>query len=131
MLVVWIDIDYLSLCSQFDTYGESFTMHDVIGCYIDVSQGKIKFSKNGKDLGHAFDIPGHLRQQPFYATCVVKNAELLFNFGDTPFKQPPAEGFKALSSATESQSVPSPKSGTAGSSRQVRSNISIWVLASG
>nr|AFN70718.1 ATP-dependent RNA helicase DDX1 [Botryllus schlosseri] len=103
---------------QFDTYGEPFTMHDVIGCYIDVGQGTIMFSKNGTDLGHAFDIPGHLRQHPFYATCVVKNAELLFNFGDSPFKYPPTAGYVGLSKAAQTQSIPSRKSGSAGASRQ-------------
>ncbi|RMC17229.1 hypothetical protein DUI87_05807 [Hirundo rustica rustica] len=32
---------------QFDSYGEEFTMHDTIGCYLDTEKGQIKFSKNG------------------------------------------------------------------------------------
>jgi len=26
---------------QFDTYGEPFTMHDVIGCYLDLDNGEM------------------------------------------------------------------------------------------
>ncbi|XP_077967658.1 ATP-dependent RNA helicase DDX1-like [Styela clava] len=105
---------------QFDAYGESFTMHDVIGCYIDMDNGLISFSKNGNHLGHAFDIPGHLRKQTFYATCVVKNAELEFNFGDTSFKNKPEEGYIALTSASEENSMPSPRSGGAKSGQTKR-----------
>ncbi|OBS69054.1 hypothetical protein A6R68_02405 [Neotoma lepida] len=32
---------------QFDNYGEEFTMHDTIGCYLDIDKGHVKFSKNG------------------------------------------------------------------------------------
>lgn len=30
-----------SNCRQFDTYGEPFTMHDVIGCYLDMDEGNL------------------------------------------------------------------------------------------
>ena len=61
--------------------------------------GKIKFSKNGENLGHAFDIPAHLRSQPMFAACVLKNAEIQFNFGDTPFKHQPDKGYVGLAKA--------------------------------
>uniref|UniRef100_H2YIC2 ATP-dependent RNA helicase n=1 Tax=Ciona savignyi TaxID=51511 RepID=H2YIC2_CIOSA len=93
---------------QFDSYGEQFTMHDVIGCYIDMDGGKIKYSKNGVDLGHAFDIPGYQRNKPMFAACVLKNSEIEFNFGGTPFKYPPSD-YVGLSGADESSSVPSSK----------------------
>lgn len=100
-----------SNCRQFDTYGEPFTMHDVIGCYLDMDEGHIRFSKNGQDLGHAFDIPAHLRKQPFFAAVVLKNAEIQMNFGGTPFKHPPKDGYIPLCDAPESCSAASTKSG--------------------
>eukprot|EP00061_Rhincodon_typus_P011437 g36443.t1 len=97
-----------SHCKQFDSYGEEFTMHDTIGCYIDLDKGDVKFSKNGKDLGRAFDIPAHLKNQAFFAACVLKNAELKFNFGEEEFKFPPKDGFTALDKAIDGHVVKSP-----------------------
>ncbi|KAK7113868.1 hypothetical protein V1264_000029 [Littorina saxatilis] len=85
---------------QFDSYGEPFGMNDTIGCHLDLDNGEIRWSKNGVDLGKAYDLPPHQRSEPFYAAVVLKNAEMLFNFGDTPFKFPPQNGFVGLSSAT-------------------------------
>lgn len=77
-------------------------MHDTIGCYLDLEKGHISFSKNGavllaiifitqhvhnfdngeyhclgflllgNDLGLAFEIPQNLRNQAFFASCVLK-----------------------------------------------------------
>ncbi|CAK8692162.1 unnamed protein product [Clavelina lepadiformis] len=90
---------------QFDTYGEPFTMHDIIGCFLDMDAGTIRFSKNGKDLGHAFDIPAYIRKEPMFAACVLKNAEIQFNYGSTPFKHDPSDGYIGLCEAPESCSV--------------------------
>ncbi|KAG8445665.1 hypothetical protein GDO86_010444 [Hymenochirus boettgeri] len=98
---------------QFDNYGEEFTMHDTIGCYLDIDNGSVKFSKNGKDLGLAFQIPSHLKNQSFFASCVLKNAELKFNFGDEDFKYPPKDGFVALSKAPDGHVVKSQQTGSA------------------
>ncbi|XP_073481453.1 ATP-dependent RNA helicase DDX1 [Aquarana catesbeiana] len=98
---------------QFDNYGEEFTMHDTIGCYVDIDGGRVKFSKNGKDLGNAFDIPSHLKNQALFAACVLKNAELKFNFGDEDFKFPPKDGFVALSKAPDGHVVKSQNAGSA------------------
>ncbi|KAI7799718.1 ATP-dependent RNA helicase DDX1 [Triplophysa rosa] len=98
---------------QFDSYGEEFTMHDVIGCYIDMDKGHLSFSKNGNDLGLAFEIPPQLKTQPFFASCVLKNAELKFNFGDEPFKNQPKDGFIALSQASDGHVVKSAQTGSA------------------
>ena len=46
-------------------------------------------SKNGKKLGHAFTVPEALRRAGLYPSCCVKNAELQFNFGASPFRFPP------------------------------------------
>ncbi|KAG8124289.1 hypothetical protein E2320_020013 [Naja naja] len=87
---------------QFDSYGEEFTMHDTIGCYIDADKGQISFSKTvRKDLGLAFEIPQHLKNQALFPACVLKNAELKFNFGEEDFKFPPKDGFAAIDKAPE------------------------------
>uniref|UniRef100_A0A5F5PUY6 ATP-dependent RNA helicase n=4 Tax=Equus TaxID=9789 RepID=A0A5F5PUY6_HORSE len=98
---------------QFDNYGEEFTMHDTIGCYLDIDKGHIKFSKNGKDLGLAFEIPQHMKNQALFPACVLKNAELKFNFGEEEFKFPPKDGFVALSKALDSYVVKSQHTGNA------------------
>ncbi|KAE8605134.1 hypothetical protein XENTR_v10014981 [Xenopus tropicalis] len=98
---------------QFDNYGEEFTMHDTIGCYIDIDNGTVKYSKNGKDLGLAFQIPAHLKNQAVFASCVLKNAELKFNFGEEDFKFPPKDGFVALSKAPDGHVVKSQNTGSA------------------
>ncbi|XP_067098227.1 ATP-dependent RNA helicase DDX1 [Osmerus mordax] len=98
---------------QFDSYGDEFTMHDTIGCYLDLDNGHLSFSKNGTDLGLAFEIPPHLSNQPFFASCVLKNAELKFNFGGEEFKNAPKAGFGALDKADERQVVKSTQSGSA------------------
>jgi ATP-dependent RNA helicase DDX1 len=47
-------------------------MHDVIGCYLDLGSGEIKFSKNGDDLGKAFTIPQQLKSAAFFPAVVLK-----------------------------------------------------------
>lgn len=79
-----------SHANQFDVYGEPYTVGDVLGCFIDLEAKRISYTKNGVDLGVAFKMPGHLRDQAFYAAATVKNAELRFNFGSSPFAFPPA-----------------------------------------
>ncbi|RZF40737.1 hypothetical protein LSTR_LSTR014356 [Laodelphax striatellus] len=86
---------------QFDSYGEPFGMHDVIGCYLDLDNMQIKFTKNEKDLGNAFNIPKQLHAATFFPAVVLKNAEMSFNFGAEPFKFKPAGGYTALTSASK------------------------------
>lgn len=31
-------------------------MYDIIGCYLDIDKGYVKFFKNGKDFGLVFEI---------------------------------------------------------------------------
>ncbi|CAN8025900.1 unnamed protein product [Ixodes persulcatus] len=101
-----------SFGKQFDSYGEPFGMHDVIGCYLDLDAGTIKFSKNGVDLGEAFQIPQNLKRSSFFPAVVLKNAEMEFNLGGTPFKHPPADGFVAVSEAPKECIVESTVTGT-------------------
>ncbi|XP_051501529.1 ATP-dependent RNA helicase DDX1 [Myxocyprinus asiaticus] len=98
---------------QFDSYGEEFTMHDTIGCYLDLDKGHMSFSKNGNDLGLAFEILQQIKNQPFFASCVLKNAELKFNFGDEPFKNQPKDGYVALNQAPDGHVVKSTQTGSA------------------
>eukprot|EP00731_Ephydatia_muelleri_P007667 Em0004g5a len=86
-----------STASQFDDYGETFGRDDTIGCYLDLDGFSVAFSKNGKQLGKAFDIPPFLHGESFYAAVVLKNAEMHFNFGSSAFKYPPTGDFVALS----------------------------------
>ncbi|GFS11545.1 ATP-dependent RNA helicase DDX1 [Elysia marginata] len=83
---------------QFDSYGEAFGMNDVIGCFLNLDQSEIRWSKNGIDR-KAYDIPGHLRNEPFYSAVVLKNAEMKFNFGNQEFKYPPKDGYTAVCKA--------------------------------
>ncbi|XP_076629609.1 ATP-dependent RNA helicase Ddx1 [Colletes latitarsis] len=84
---------------QFDNYGEAFGMHNVIGCYLDLSKGEISFSKDGVHLGTAFTLNAQQKSQTFYPAVVLKNAEMSFNFGAQPFKYPPPSDYKGLASA--------------------------------
>ncbi|XP_055693754.1 ATP-dependent RNA helicase Ddx1 [Lutzomyia longipalpis] len=86
---------------QFDDYGEAFGINDVIGCLLDLQGNEVKFMKNGKDLGVAFRVPDNLRTETFYPAVVLKNAEMLFNFGEEAFKHPPPQGFVGLAAVDQ------------------------------
>lgn len=79
---------------QFDSYGEPFGQGDIIGCLIDRQRNEIKYFKNGRDLGIAFQIPNSMNKEPLYAICCLKNAEVAVNY-DGPFKYPPTGKFTA------------------------------------
>ncbi|ESO95555.1 hypothetical protein LOTGIDRAFT_227238 [Lottia gigantea] len=92
---------------QFDSYGEAYGMNDTIGCYLDLEKGEIRWSKNGIDLGKAYDLPKHTLNEKFFAAVVLKNAEMEFNFGDQPFKFPPKAGYIGLSQASKDHIIES------------------------
>ena len=75
---------------------------------------EIWYSKNGEDLGQAFSIKGDLRNKVFYPAVVLKNAEMLFNFGETPFKYTPIEGYQAFSKASGTKLAENPKGSSGG-----------------
>ncbi|ESO02060.1 hypothetical protein HELRODRAFT_106435 [Helobdella robusta] len=100
-----------SFGKQFDSYGESFGLSDVIGCYLDLDNFTIKWSKNGVDFGKAYDIPPNLRHSVFYAAVCLKNAEMKFNFGGSRFSHLPKEGFVSLMDAPRDCVVNSTASG--------------------
>nr|XP_037271589.1 LOW QUALITY PROTEIN: ATP-dependent RNA helicase DDX1-like [Rhipicephalus microplus] len=101
-----------SFGKQFDSYGEPFGMHDVIGCYLDLDNGSIKFSKNGTVFEEAFQIPQNVKRCPMFPAVVLKNAEMEFNFGATPFKHPPIDGYVAVSAAPKECVAESTVTGT-------------------
>lgn len=70
---------------NFDDYGESFTLGDVIGCYLNLDKGSIHFSKNGIEFPTAFPIRQALINSIFYPAFVLKNSKLKLNFGDSDF----------------------------------------------
>lgn len=61
----------------------------------------IAFSKNGEDLGPAFQIPGKLQGNALYPAICLKNAELIVNFGEEGFKYGPPKGFVGLAKAPQ------------------------------
>lgn len=69
-----------------EAFGESFDRSDVIGCYIDFGDDsednliRISFTKNGQDLGQAFEFPKNSSSE-FYPHILVKNAKFECNFG--------------------------------------------------
>ncbi|CAG9559092.1 unnamed protein product [Danaus chrysippus] len=78
-----------SNCKQFDDYGEAYGKNDVIGCLLNLNNGDIRFYKNGQDLGVAFKLDQSRKSDCYFPAVVLKNAEISFNFGTTPFKFPP------------------------------------------
>ncbi|KAL3160771.1 hypothetical protein ABBQ38_009184 [Trebouxia sp. C0009 RCD-2024] len=86
---------------QFDSYGAPYGQNDIIGCMLDCDSGSIAFSKNGEDLGPAFQIPGKLQGSTLYPAICLKNAELVVNFGEDGFKYGPPKGFVGLAKAPQ------------------------------
>ncbi|GAB4816240.1 hypothetical protein N2152v2_003286 [Parachlorella kessleri] len=84
---------------QFDDYGAAYGLNDTIGCLLDCEGGTISYTKNGRDLGVAFQIPKHLQGQALYPAICLKNAELAVNFGAAPFKFGPPPGYLGLAAA--------------------------------
>lgn len=89
---------------QFDDYGEAFGKNDVLTCLLDLERNEISYLKNDLNLGLAFRIPDQLRNETFYPAVVLKNAEILFNFGATPFKYNAPAGYVACANV-ESKNV--------------------------
>ena len=60
----------------------------------------IAFTKNGQDLGPAFQIPGPLQGKALYPAICLKNAELVVNFGEQPFQHGPPQGYVGIAKAS-------------------------------
>ncbi len=80
---------------DFKDYGAAFGEGDVIGCCITLasSGGSIQYTKNGADLGCAYQLPASSALFYFPAVC-LKKCGVDINFGDRPWKFPPLAGFK-------------------------------------
>jgi len=90
---------------NFEKYGEGkFENSDSIGCFIDFAKRELSYSRNGVHLGKAFDIPAEMVGTVFFPAVLLKNSEVVVNFGDHPFKYAPVlAGFTALSKAPADQ----------------------------
>ena len=104
---------------QFDDYGEAFGIHDVIGCLIDLNKGEISFTKNGKNLGIAFRMNEQMKRETFYPSVVLKNAEMLFNFGETDFKTKIPDGYVALCKADKDSVKVNPVAAGTGPAQEI------------
>ncbi|VDD90052.1 unnamed protein product [Enterobius vermicularis] len=87
-----------SNCKKFDNYGTSFTLGDTIGCMLDLDSGHIGFSKNGQNLGKAFDIPAQLKNSAFYPA-------ILNEFRNFLIQKSIFQGYVGVSSADEGNVV--------------------------
>ncbi|ETN69369.1 DEAD/DEAH box helicase [Necator americanus] len=89
---------------KFEKYGESFTTGDVMGCYLDLDNGRIWWSKNGKEFEIAFRLDAKFSSPhaALHPAVLVQNSSLELNFGDTPFAFPPKDGFIAVSKTPSS-----------------------------
>ncbi|XP_058965982.2 heterogeneous nuclear ribonucleoprotein U-like protein 1 isoform X2 [Pocillopora verrucosa] len=90
--------------SEFAEYGQIFGAEDVIGCYLDLeSEPKtISFSKNGEDLGEAYELTDGLEDKALYPHVLIKNAEFSVNFGSQEEPWFPAkEGYTFMQSVGE------------------------------
>jgi len=74
---------------QFDDYGNSFGLNDVIGCALDLDNRVVSFYKNGQDLGKAFDIPPAFANKGLFPAVALKVffflLRLFYNFFSTNY----------------------------------------------
>ncbi|KAJ8674034.1 hypothetical protein QAD02_005296 [Eretmocerus hayati] len=84
-------------------YGEAWQSGDIIGSTIDLEEGAISFSRNGKDLGVAF---GNISMGPgivyFPTVSLALTENLTANFGTTPMRYP-VQGYQILQEVPLSQ----------------------------
>ncbi|XP_071974539.1 heterogeneous nuclear ribonucleoprotein U-like protein 2 [Engystomops pustulosus] len=83
--------------ANFESYGESFEVNDVIGCLanLDADPVELSFSKNGTDLGQAFVVDkSTLGEQALLPHILCKSCTFQVNFGqrEEPW-HPPPDGF--------------------------------------
>ncbi|ORY06956.1 SPRY-domain-containing protein [Basidiobolus meristosporus CBS 931.73] len=78
--------------------GDSWNEGDVLGVYLDMEYGVIRFYLNGHDLGIAFEFTGHQlahfihNEGGFYpALSLTSFQHVILNFGQQSFKYPPVQ----------------------------------------
>ncbi|CAJ0946287.1 unnamed protein product, partial [Mesorhabditis belari] len=87
---------------RFEDYGESFTVNDVLGCYLDLDNLNIWWSKNGKQYPVAYSIPPKMRDpaNALHPSVLLQCSALHLNFGETSFAFPPGGSFVGVSQAS-------------------------------
>ncbi len=76
------------------SYGDAYTIGDVIGASFDADNGKLTFYKNGVSQGEAYNS---LISGPYYPSSSLYGTSLVeLNFGQKPFKYAPPAGFQPL-----------------------------------
>lgn len=94
--------------AEFTEYGQSFGVDDVIGCYLDLESDPktVSFTKNGEDMGVAFEFTEELSNQALFPHVLIKNAEFVVNFGSQEEPWFPAkEGYTFMQSVGEDSLV--------------------------
>jgi len=81
---------------EFQDYGEGFTKDDTIGCFLDLEQSTISFSKNGVWFGVAFTLPDALKGKPLYPHICLRNMKIKINFGAKVANSPVPQGYQWL-----------------------------------
>jgi hypothetical protein len=116
------------------TYGNSFTNGDVIGIAVDVSSGKIWFSKNGTWQASGDPAAGTnaaytdlSTTETWFLTVQTGSSgtapSCSWNFGQRPFAYTAPSGFKALNT----QNLPTPAVGASASTLASKNfNIVLW-----
>ncbi|XP_047538346.1 ATP-dependent RNA helicase Ddx1 isoform X2 [Vanessa atalanta] len=90
-----------SNAKNFEDYGKAYGKNDVIGCFLNLNNGDISYTINGEDMGVAFKLNQSRRCDCYFPAIVLKNAEMSFNFGSTPFKYPPKGDYIGISRASK------------------------------
>ena len=95
---------------KFITYGRAFGRGDVIGCYLDMSGsdaksskgGKVSFSLNGEMLGVAYDNVPLQKTTILFPSCVLKNAQMKFEFQNMKYSSPETSDYTPIGKADHS-----------------------------
>lgn len=93
-----------SFGKKFDDYGTSFTTNDVLGCFLDLDELKIWWSKNGVQFPVAYQIDKKFKTAAtcLYPAILCQNSGLGVNFGGSAaFKYPPGTQYVAVAQAED------------------------------
>lgn len=85
---------------SFENYGQTFGEGDVIGCIIDWNELALSFTKNGRNLGVAFELPKNIQKQGLFPALTIKNAVVRVSFKRDTMKFLPIDGVVPYSEAS-------------------------------
>ena len=78
---------------KFEKYGRPFGQGDVIGCYLDMCDGRVFFTLNGESCGgDAYSNITTSSTTVMFPSCVLKNAQMKFNFNTMKYSLPISMG---------------------------------------